>query len=98
MLTNPTIKHKDEIWAYDVWSSDGTEWVVPAVTMNTEESSEFQSLYADIKTYVEESTVGMIMGTMPLDQFDAFVEQLKAMGIERVIEIEQTALDRYYAR
>lgn len=97
-LTNPTVAHKDEIWAYDVWSADGTEWVVPAVTMNTEESSEFQSLYADIKTYVEESTVGMIMGTMPLDQFDAFVEQLKAMGIERVIEIEQTALDRYYAR
>lgn len=97
-LTNPTVAHKDEIWAYDVWSADGTEWVVPAVTMNTEESSEFQSLYADIKTYVEESTVGMIMGTMPLDQFDDFVEQLKAMGIERVIEIEQTALDRYYAR
>lgn len=66
--------------------------------MNTEESSEFQSLYADIKTYVEESTVGMIMGTMPLDQFDDFVEQLKAMGIERVIEIEQAALDRYNAR
>ncbi len=97
-LTNPTVAHKDEVWAYDIWSADGTEWVVPAVTMNTEESAEYQSLYADIKTYVEESTVGMIMGTMPLDQFDAYVEQLKAMGIERVIEIEQTALDRYYAR
>ena len=97
-LTNPTVKHKDEIWAYDVWSADGTEWVVPAITMTTEESSEFQSIYADIKTYVEESTVGMIMGTTPVDQFDAFVEQLKAMGIERAIEIEQAALDRYNAR
>ena len=98
MLTNPTVKHKDEIWAYDVWSTDGTEWVVPAVTMTTEESTEYQSLYADIKTYVEESTVGMIMGTMSLDQFDAYVEQLKNMGIERVVQIEQAALDRYNAR
>ena len=98
LLTNPTVKHKDEIWAYDVWSTDGTEWIIPTTTMTTEESTEFQSIYADIMTYVEETTVGMIMGTTPVDQFDSFVEQLKAMGIERAIEIQQAALDRYNER
>ena len=92
------MKHKDEIWAYDVWSSDGTEWIVPNTTMNTEESEEYQSIYADIKTLVEETTVGMIMGTIPVDNFDSYVEQLKAMNIDRAIEIQQAALDRYYER
>lgn len=97
-LTNPTVKHKDEVWAYDIWNAVPTDWIIPSITMTTDESSEFQSIYADIKTYVEETTVGMIMGTTPIDQFDAFVGQLKEMGIERAIEIEQAALDRYYAR
>jgi putative aldouronate transport system substrate-binding protein len=38
------------------------------------------------------------MGDKPLSEYDAFVAQLKSMNIERCIEIQQGALDRYLAR
>jgi putative aldouronate transport system substrate-binding protein len=38
------------------------------------------------------------MGLKPLSDFDSFVNQLKTMNIERAIEIQQTALDRFNAR
>ena len=39
-----------------------------------------------------------ISGAESLDNFDAFVEQLKNLGIERAIEIQQKAYDAYLAR
>ena len=39
-----------------------------------------------------------IIGQRPLSEFDDFRNQLEEMGIARCIEIEQGALDRYYAR
>jgi hypothetical protein len=38
------------------------------------------------------------MGLESFDNFDAFIEEIKEMGIERVIEIKQQSLDRYYNR
>ena len=39
-----------------------------------------------------------ITGIEPLENFDKFVEQLKAYKVERGIEINQAAYDRYLAR
>jgi len=37
-------------------------------------------------------------GLLTLDNYDAFVAQLKAMNIDRVIEINQIALDKFNSR
>ena len=37
-------------------------------------------------------------GAESLDNFDAFVEQLKNLGLERAIEIQQKAYDNYLKR
>ena len=52
----------------------------------------------DINTYREEMTYKFITGQESLDNFDAFVEQIKSQGIEDAIQIKQDALDRYLAR
>ena len=51
-----------------------------------------------IQTYVQEKTAGYIMGSEPLDTYGDFVETVKGMNIDRCIEIQQAALDRYDAR
>ena len=63
-----------------------------------DEGAEYSSLYTDIETYVQECNVKFIMGQMSLDDYEAYRNTLKAMGIERCIELQQAALDRYYAR
>ena len=66
--------------------------------MTADEGTEYNALYTDIQTFVQEKTASYIMGSESLDTFDDFVETLKGMNIERCIEIQQAALDRYNAR
>lgn len=68
------------------------------VTLSETESAEYTPLINDINTYVTEAVVTFINGTKPLSEFDGYREQLKAMGIERCIEIYQAAYERYMAR
>lgn len=84
--------------SYYVWDKDGIDQILPPVSLTTEEANEYQSLYADIQTYVQEMTVSFILGTTSLDTFDSFVSQLEKMNIGRVMEIQQAAYDRYMAR
>ena len=88
----------DALLAYDVWGSDGCDYVMPPVSLSTEEGAEYSSIMSDIRTICDESITKFIMGTKPLDEFDAFVAQVNSMNIARAIEIQQTALDRYNAR
>lgn len=52
----------------------------------------------DIQTYVQECMIKMITGVEPMDLFNTMVEQLNNMKIDRAIELQQGALERYNAR
>ena len=85
--------------AYQTWSKyEPANWLPTRLTMTSEEGTEYASLYTDIETYVQESNVKFIMGQMSLDDYDSYRETLKQMQIERCIELQQAALDRYYNR
>jgi len=60
-----------------------------------EESNEMSLITTDLETYVEENIVLFILGDKPLDEFDEFVDQVKAMNIDRCVEITQESYDRY---
>lgn len=84
--------------AQQTWQSGKDDWAVPvAVTMSEDEQDEYSSFMSDITTFVAEYTVNTIMGQDTQD-FDAFREQLKSMGIERAIELKQAGVDRYNER
>lgn len=83
----------------DVWSSQKDDWLMPqGISFLPEEASELADIMTDIDTYVEEMTYQFVTGQASLDQYDAYVEQVKALGIDRAIAIRQAALDRYLAR
>lgn len=86
--------------AYYTWEKDGAHQVVPTsyLTITADESSEISSILTDIETYVAEATLAFLTGQRPLDQFNAFVEQVESMNIARVIEVYQAAYDRFQSR
>lgn len=68
------------------------------VTLTEEENDVYLSYMTDINNYVKEKCIMYILGRESLDGFDKMVEDVKAMNIGKVIEVYQTALDRYNAR
>ena len=88
----------EKLKAREVWDADGLGLVLPRITMTDEEGLEYNNIFTDIKTYVEEKTVAYIMGTESMDTYDAFVQHIYDLNIEKCLEIQQAALDRYNAR
>lgn len=88
----------EQLAAVEVWSQPTNEMKMPLVTPTAEESRQYSSIMSDLNVYREEMTIKFIMGSEPLDNFDQYVETLKAMGIEQAISIQQAALERYNAR
>jgi len=83
-----------EVWA----TPDASVYKIPPLTLTTEEALEYNSLITDIQTYLDEFKLKFIMGTEPLDNYTQFVENINSMNIQRAIEIQQAAYERYLAR
>ena len=83
----------------DVWGgTNAINHVLPPVTPTSEESREFASIMNEVNTYRDEMTLKFILGTAELSEFDTYVENLKKMGLDRALEIQNAALERYNAR
>lgn len=89
----------EQLAAWKIWEDTTVdEYFLPKIAIAQADLAEYSSLKSDISTYVNEMTVKFIRGTESLDHYDAYLENLKAMGVDRLIEIIQTATDEYYAR
>lgn len=86
--------------AVSMWAqNDVAGTILPPVTMTPDEASEFASLSGNVDTAVAEFQGKILNGSADLDaEWDSFIQTITDMGVERMIEIEQTALDRYNAR
>ena len=68
----------------------------PQVTYTAEESSERTPLFTDISSYIKTMKAQFITGEVDIDSgWDTYIQTLKAMGLDRLMEIEQGAYDRY---
>lgn len=66
----------------------------PALVSEKEEADELALYWNDIKTYYEEQAVGFIVGDKDLSEWDDYVNTIKSIGLDRVIEIKQKQYDR----
>lgn len=69
--------------------------VLPSFSLSAEASESRSNIMTDINTYVDEMTLKFITGTASLDNYDAYMEQLKKMGMEEAIEITQTQYETF---
>lgn len=87
--------------ALSIWhETDSFTYLLPSYSISDAElSTEATSLWTDLSTYITESRVKFITGELNLEaDFDAYLAQLKTMGMDRYIEIQQIALDEYYSK
>ena len=82
--------------AWNTWmQTNMKEHVLPYLYVKEEEVSELANLNNAIDTYADEMIMKFIMGEEPLENYSAVIEQLKARGIDRVLEMRQAAYERY---
>lgn len=95
--TKNLVSYSDaQIEAGELWTKGDQAYVYPsAAVMNTDESNEFSVLYADLGTYVSEMTNRFITGQESFEDYEKFVEQIKVLEIDRMLELKQAALNRY---
>ncbi len=70
----------------------------PDMYYTDEEQMEISSLTVDIESYVEQCKAKFIVGEMSLDTFETdYMAALEKMQLPRLLELQQTAYDRYLA-
>lgn len=86
--------------ALETWSNThASDYMLPILTIAADEQAEYNKLWTDISTYIYEMRTKYISGEASLENFETeYLGQLEKMGIDRVIEIMQNALDSYNAR
>lgn len=93
-LQEPSVKLAPSTWTVDT----AADYILPSVTLTPEEAEEAATILADVNTYVNETVMKFFLGTMSFDEWDTFVKEAKAFGLDRAIEIYQNAYDRFITR
>lgn len=92
-------KYRQTAEALDVWKKTNHEQhLLPPITPTAEEADEMSSIMNDINALIREAELKIIMGSEPVDSYDGYIQKMKDMGIERAIEIQQAAYERYLKR
>lgn len=83
--------------AVDIYTDDCThENDYPnGAIMNTEQTQQYNTVAADICTYISEHVLQFIYGQEDMAQWDSFIDTLYEMGIETAIEAKQAAYEDY---
>ena len=94
------IPQVQQAWSEEAWYDNTSNSGVCSnyMTQTTDEARELSQLQTQVETYGDEMMFKFITGERSLDEFDAFVEELKGMGSERISELQQAAYDRFMAR
>ena len=89
-----------QVQAFEAWSkSDHDKYAVNHKNVLDEYADDYTNLWSDISTYIDEARAKFISGALDLDaDFDAYIETLNAMGMDRIYEMKQATLDAYNAR
>lgn len=70
------------------------EMTIPPLFFTDDQSNELLTIETTVKTYLKEKTAGFITGAIDVDgSWDAYIKELEAIGLPKVIEIYQAALD-----
>lgn len=67
------------------------------LTFSNEDATRIAELTADINTYVGESFASFMIDGVTDDSWNNYVSQIRKMGIDEVVELQQKAYDAYLA-
>ncbi|WP_084224884.1 extracellular solute-binding protein [Paenibacillus pectinilyticus] len=81
--------------AVQIWSdTDVDRNILPQIPKTELENAELSSIMNDVTTLVDEMSLKIILGVDSPEAFDSYVSQIKALKIDRAIQIQEQALER----
>jgi putative aldouronate transport system substrate-binding protein len=93
------LQYPDQIAAAKTWSgSSDFSWRFPQIAPTAEESSKMATIMTDLNTYTDEMFLKFVMGQAGLDQWDAYVAQIRKLKVDEAIAIQKASLERYDKR
>ena len=72
--------------------------LLPQLYVLDSEADRDSEIKTNVDTYVQEQTIKFITGERSLDEFDAYIQQLKDFGIEDALKFRNDAYKRYKNR
>lgn len=85
--------------ALNVWSdTNAKNHTLPPLTPTADESKEQSQIMNEINTYRDEMSLKFMLGNKSFDEWDDYVNTIQEMNIDRVLEIQNAALERYQSR
>jgi putative aldouronate transport system substrate-binding protein len=83
----------------EIWNGDSSHLLnTGLLSFTPEEGNTNANIMSDINIYVNEMTLRFIKGEEPLSNWDAYVRNVRNMGIDTVVKNCQAAYDRYLKR
>ena len=89
---------QEQLDSWDQWQDANLDYshVVPNKVVLEAENAEYNNVKSDIDTFLDEMTVKYITGEYSFDNYETdFVEALKGMNADRLVELYQDAYDNY---
>lgn len=87
--------------ALSIWNdeSDSQKTLIPPITLTEDESKRYTVLNGQVDTFIKENRSKFITGEADVEaEWDNYISTLQSLGMDEMISIYQTALDRYNAR
>lgn len=92
----PTEWNAFQVWGKNMPDNSG---ILPTLQFTDSEQQVLKDKKVEIDAYVAEMFDKFVIGKEPVENYDkVFVPKLKALGINEVIKVYQSALDRYNKR
>ena len=97
-VTCPDDAYYRLVWIEEIYTPDmNNDYVYPNVFMTMDDTEELSNLQADIQTYINTKKADWIMNGLTDADWDEYLKQLDAYGLEDYLAIFQKYLDAYYA-
>jgi len=71
---------------------------LPPISMTEGENAELSAIMQDVDALVDEMSLKIIFGIEPLESYDEYVSEIRSLGIERAIAIQEAEMSRYNQR
>ena len=87
--------------ALNYWSDElayTQSFKIPKILCTSDEAVEMAEITNNISTYLDEMTLKFINGMESFENWDVFINQLKAYKVDRALEIQQAAYNRFMSR
>lgn len=87
------LRYPEQKQAVELWSKETQDHKLPQSILIP---TEFKNREQQINDYCNHTIIKFITGEIPLSEYDKFVNNLKTLGVEKIIELKQESLDKYY--